>query len=154
MTRSWYNTPPRIAALEAAVTRWLGTPFRENSAICGRGGGVSCHNLAAELYFESGCIPRLPVPRGRARSMLHGSRDGLVAQIDALLGERLAPIDPAAEPPAPGDLVVFRVGRVMLHLGTVVPMRQFAHVLRHEGVGLSSLADTSYTIAAIRRPRP
>ena len=154
MTRTWYSSPARIAALEAAVTRWLGTPFRENSAVIGAGGGVSCHNLVAELYFESGFIPRFVVPRGRARSMLHAARDGLLSQIDAILGAHLAPIDPAAEAPATGDLVVLRVGRVMLHLGTVVPMRQFAHVLRHEGVALSPLADTSYQIAAIRRPKP
>lgn len=153
MTPTWYSSPARIFDLESAATGWLGTPFRENSAAIGPGGGVSCHNLVAELYFESGFMPRFPVPTGRARAMIHGAADGLLTQIDSLLGARLSPID-LSETPLPGDLIVMRAGRIFLHLGIVVTQRHFVHVVRQQGVLLSPLADTTYKIAAIRRPKP
>lgn len=156
MTATWYNSPARVAALESAIAGWITppTPFRENSAVRGPGGGVSCHNLAAELYFESGFIARRVVPHGRARAMIHREPEELLAQIDTFFGAQLAALDPATESPLPGDLIVIRVGRILLHLGVVTTGGQFVHVFRQTGVMLSPLNDSTYKIAAIRRPKP
>jgi cell wall-associated NlpC family hydrolase len=154
MTPTWYNTPARIAALVSSALPWEGTPFRENSAALGPGGGVSCHNLVAELYFESGFLPRFAVPTGRARAMVHGAPDGLLHRLDSILGGKLATLDPATEKPLPGDLLIMRMGKTLLHLGTVLPRNQFVHVMRGHGVMLSPLADSTYKIAALRRPKP
>lgn len=153
MIPTWFNTIERLDALESAAQRWKGTPFRENSAVCGRGGGVSCHFLSAQLYFESGCLERFDVPLGRVRQFLHGAGDAMIEFIDAHLPERFAVAD--REPLLPGDLFVLREGRTAKHIGTCLENGYFVHVLRPMGVLLSRVDDSSYQpIAAIRRPRP
>lgn len=154
MTATWYNSPARIASLDTAAHRWLGTPFRENSAACGKGGGVSCHNLAAALYFETGCMACFDVPRGSVRDFLKpGSRNAIIDYIDAHLLGRFAIAD--GEDPLPGDLIVMRMGRTALHMGVVLPGGAFIHVLVFRGAMISRLDDSTYQpLAAIRRPQP
>ena len=154
MTPTWYNTPLRVSFLGDAARRWLGTPFRENSAVRGPGGGVACHNLAAALYFETGCMACFDVPRGRVRDFLKtGAGDAIVDYLDAHLTGRFSPV--VDEPPIPGDLIVMREGRVAKHVGVVLAGGDFVHVLRFRGVMLSRLDDSTYQpIVAIRRPSP
>ncbi|HZV37012.1 MAG TPA: hypothetical protein VFB72_20720, partial [Verrucomicrobiae bacterium] len=51
----WFNTPERIAALQATAKAWDGTPFMPNA--CLRGHGVSCQKLAAGIYVDAGFFP-------------------------------------------------------------------------------------------------
>jgi hypothetical protein len=60
MTPTYYDTPEKIAALLAAAAAWLGTPFRENSAVPGPRGGVYHHALPHARPF-----PARPRTRGR-----------------------------------------------------------------------------------------
>jgi hypothetical protein len=155
MIATWYNSPGRIAALTAAAARWVGTPFRENSAVCGKGGGVSCHNLAAVLYFETGCMSCFDVPRGRVRDFLHkGAGDAIIGYLDAHLEGRFQAV-PVTEPTLPGDMVVMREGKTAKHVGVVIAGGAFVHVLLFRGVMISRLDDSTYQpLAAIRRPMP
>jgi hypothetical protein len=153
MNKTWFDTFEKLDALDAAARRWLGTPWRENSAVCGRGGGVSCHNLAAEIYFETRCLTRFDVPRGRVREFLSGAGDAMIAYLDTHLPGRFAKAD--GEPPLPGDLIVLREGRMAKHVGVVLERGDFVHVLRPFGCLISRLDDTTYQpIAALRRPLP
>lgn len=155
MIPTWYNTPTRISFLGDAARRWLRTPFRENSAVRGTGGGVACHNLAASLYFETGCMACFDVPRGRVRDFLKtGAGEAIVDYLDAHLTGRFAAVKD--EPPLPGDLIVMREGRTAKHVGVVLAGGYFVHVLRPlGGVLLSRLDDSTYQpLVAIRRPLP
>lgn len=152
MTLTWYSTPQRLAALEAAAASWIGTPFRENSAVRGDGCGVSCHNLLAEVYFETGCIERFEVPRGRARALTNRHAAEFLASFDAATAHRLTPVDPASEAPLPGDALILCDARGLRHLGIALPRHEYLHVSVATGVMRSPLAEASARIIALRRP--
>jgi len=153
MTPTWYSTPTRISFLGDAARRWVGTPFRENSCVKGAGGGVSCHNLAAALYFETGCMACFDVPRGRVRDFLKtGAGNAIVDYLDEHMSGRFVAIKEA--PPVPGDLIVMAEGPRQ-HMGIVLDGGDFVHVLRFRGVMISRLDDSTYQpLVAIRRPKP
>jgi cell wall-associated NlpC family hydrolase len=159
MTPTWFNSEERCAKLFVAARSWRGTPWRENSAFPGPGGGVSCHNLAAEIYFDTGCLDRFGVPRGSVRTLRSSPAKAMLDYLDAQLGERFAKIEPGAEDLQPGDLIVMREGEHVRHVGIVVPSDfgpQFVHVLPRLGVTFSETRDATYSnrVEAIRRPLP
>jgi hypothetical protein len=141
---TWYSTPARRAALITAAEGWVGTPFRANSAVRGPRGGVSCHNLVAELYFESGYMPRFEVPRGHPRALLHQEKNNMLVQLDAVAGDRLRPVEIAS--------LSELVRSVMLHLIVVLDDARFVHVDRGLGVEFGYRATIADRIAAVRRP--
>lgn len=153
-TPTWYHTFDRLTALYTAIGPWLGTPFRENSAVRGPGGGVSCHNLLAEIYFETGCIDRFPVPRGRARALTNRHAAEFLAAFDGATAHRLAPVDPVAEDPRPGDALILCDVRGLRHLGLALPRHEYLHVSVATGVMCSPIAEASARIIALRRPIP
>jgi hypothetical protein len=155
-TPTYFNTPYRIASLEAEAALWLGTPFRNNSAVRGPGGGVSCHRLASELLFATGALERFEVPKSSAAQLASGPVKAILDYIDAHLPHRLAPINPADEAPLPGDLIVMRENRVLKHIGVVLTRGRFVHVFPRLNCIISLLADSTYgdRIDALRRPLP
>jgi cell wall-associated NlpC family hydrolase len=153
MTPTWYYLPERIAALQSSASRWIGTPFRENSAVPGKGGGVSCHNLVASLYFDSGCWERFEVPRGRTRAITNRNASEFLAAFDAATSSRLDIIQ-LDEPVLPGDSLVISDSRGIRHLGVALSAHAMLHVTTVSGVIISPLAETQKTLMAIRRPIP
>lgn len=152
---TYYLNPSRIAALEHEAAAWLGTPFRENSAVRGLGGGVSCHNLVAELYFATGCLERFVVPTGSARSLRHGPAGLMLEYLDAQLAGRFAALTELShEAIMPGDMLAIRDGRSIVHVGVALLGGRFVHVLKGTGVLISMTRDSAYTLTAIRRPQP
>ncbi len=154
MNASWFNSPERIVALQAACESWLGTPFRENSAAKGAGGGVSCHNLVAAVYFETGALARVDVPRGRARAMTNRVATDFLQKFDAVTAGRMTAVDPAQEPILPGDTLIICDDRGLRHLGVATAQHEFVHVAGPLGVIRSPLADAAGKIQAVRRPLP
>ena len=165
MPSSWYNTPARLAALDAAAQSWLGTPFMANSAVPGPGGGVSCHNLFAELHFATGFMPRFVVPHGDPAILQHATPDLLLSRLDAgLLHRGWVPFDlppsglcPLASGFYPvGALAVLRYGRSLHHLVTILADERVIHVTRLGGVLIEPLAaltaNPRVQIAALRLP--
>lgn len=161
---SWYNTPERIASLDAAAQSWLGTPFMANSAVPGPGGGVSCHHLFAELHFATGCLPRFPVPSGDPAALQHADPNRLLSTIDAFLlphGWHPAPVSPSStssdsSPLPAGALAILRYGRTLHHLITILSGARAIHVTRLGGVLIEPLAaltaNPRVSLAALRLP--
>ena len=150
-SQPWFNTPERVSALQQEIVRWLGTPFVPNSAERGPRGGVSCQKLVAEIYFAIGFCHRLPipdVPMAHARA----NRDSLVEKFMALRPEfeRM----PAFAKVLPGDLLGFRIGKTIHHLGVAIEKSQFVHAVEGLGVVTSQLSDPTWfgRLAAIWRP--
>lgn len=134
--------------LQRIAESWLGTPFRANASQ--KGVGVSCQKLVAEIYREAGVIevsvPEVPMDYYRY------ARDGLIEPFMAGL-DRFIRIDGTT--PRTGDLLAFRVGRIVHHLGVALDGNRFVHCIRGPGVIISDLADPTWghRLAIIWRPK-
>ncbi len=155
MIETWFSTEERIAALQTRAEEWVGTPFRPNSCQHGPRGGVSCQKLCAAIYGECGWVA-VEVP---AVAMSHArfSREHSLAEewLDKCphvgrLSSR------SARDVLAGDLLGFRLGRVVHHLGVALGGGAFVHAMEHLGTSISTLEDATYLsrLAVIWRPRP
>jgi len=136
--RRWWNED-RVALLVAEAESWRGTPFAPNSSA--KGLGVSCHNLAGELYRACGYphpieLPDVPIAHARF------STSSFVTAWFATRSD-FVPV-PVVGPLAPGDVLGFQIGRTVHHLGVLLPGNQFIHVLEGLGVVVNSIADPTW----------
>lgn len=142
----------RIAALEAEVRRWLGTPFRADSAAPGAAGGVDCVRLVEELNAGAGPGPRFAFPRKPLDWTAH-SKVSLIEQwLDGQaedprsreLAQHFRRLADGAAVQA-GDIVTFRIHHAAQHMGVALNEREFCHVMWHSAVTVSRLDDTTFT---------
>jgi cell wall-associated NlpC family hydrolase len=150
MTSTWF-TEERIDALEAEATTWVGTPFAANSSA--KGLGVSCHTLAGALYAAAGwgevVIPEVPISHGRF------GEDSLANPFFEAMAERFTQLPHDAEV-LPGDVLGFRIGRIVHHLGVALRNGRFIHALDGIGTTVSTIEDATYRsrLTTIWRPNP
>lgn len=122
MPDPFYSAPDRLAALRSAAARWLGTPFRASSRVCGPGGGVDCVRLAYAVHLEAGAFEPFEVGSLPLDWHRHHDESGILAFFgQEHVRSRLKMYDPE-DTPAEGDLVTVRIGRCDHHLGTVVDL--------------------------------
>lgn len=144
----WFSTDERRSALLAEAQSWVGTPFMGNSASKGR--GVSCQKLAGALYAAVGCaqmdVPDAPM--GRAKY----AEDSLV--LPFMRGRSDFVEVSRGEPLLPGDLVTFRIGRSVHHVGVMVLPGVFVHATEPTGAQFCPLADPTWRgrLAEVFRP--
>lgn len=124
---SWFHSEARLAALEAEAARWIGTPFRANAAVRGR--GVCCHLLAAEIYAALGAIPARAYPPADPNHSI-AQREGLIEPFV----EEMEGIAAVEGPPLPGDLLGYRIGGCLHHLAIALRGPEMIHAVRHYGV--------------------
>ena len=124
--------------LLAAAQRWLGTPFREYAHICGA--GVDCVQPAAALLEEAGLATGLEFPPYSVDFGDYADSSPVLAWFKARPEWTAVP----AEDIAPGDVLLFRVGRVVNHVGVALGGQRFCHCLRGHGVLISRLDDPTY----------
>jgi cell wall-associated NlpC family hydrolase len=99
----------RERVCEVAGT-WLGTPWHHAQQV--RGVGVDCAHLLIGVYAEAGVIdPFVPEPYP-IDCMLHSDHEIFLGWCQRLGRE--------VHQPAPGDAVVWRVGRTFSHGGIVI----------------------------------
>ena len=143
--KPFFDSPDRIEALHRAAVSWVGTPFAGNSASKGR--GVSCQCLAAEVYretgFDVGEVPEAPMSHAKF------STQSLVEPwVEAHPGFERARFF------QPGNLLGFRLGKCLHHVGIQLEGQKFVHVVDGAGVMISTLADATWggRVMAMWRP--
>lgn len=153
--KTWYNTPERIDALEKAAREWVGTPFVANSRIQGPHGGTCCHMLAEQLYIAAGYPLGFDVPAGSMR-WSSVSTVSLIAQFFDERPDIFQRVDLAAIEMMPGDVIGFRIGGCVHHVGVVLRGGKFVHCMRGLGTKIFNLNDPTYArrIDIIWRPKP
>lgn len=133
----FFSNAERIEALQEAANLWLGTPFGGNSSSIGV--GVSCQFLAAALYQEAGFAIDDPpeVPMGYAQfsrvSLLEPWADSH-SQFESVGPDEIII----------GDLLGFRLGRVVHHCGVVCGDGVFVHAIEGVGVAICPLSDATW----------
>lgn len=132
-------------ALKVAALDWWGTPFRENSAVKGRDGGVDCVQFIHEIFVEAGACDRMEIPVRPVEVVRHWHEHHAVSLITEWLGSpelrgRLERIDDPFDLRQTGDLVAFHIGQTEHHLGVVIES-EIWHVARPAGVVVHSIRD-------------
>lgn len=132
--KSDMRTAEQISALVTAAEGWRGTPFVANSRVRGR--GVSCQTLVVSVLLDAGWIttpfeiPSAPMSWGRV------SNDSRVEAWFAGPGleifDTVVPVD-ATEP---GDILGFRVGCCVHHVGLWLPGGQVVHAMPGTGADI------------------
>lgn len=143
----WFNTPARIAALEAAAAAWLGTPYVQSGAI--RGSGASCHKLSSAVLLDAGYpLPATP-ERGmtRLREFTAAMRTWLEAHPEHFAAVPLEAL-------AAGDVLLCQIGigHIGLYLGD--PGARALQVLRNAPTHFVSLNDPQARRCVLAAYRP
>ncbi|HXE17649.1 MAG TPA: hydrolase [Stellaceae bacterium] len=90
---------------------WIGTPYRHLGRAKGPGGGVDCAQLVWAVFHNCGLTPFMPLEPYPRDFMMHRG----VERYMRVVLDRAHP----AESPLPGDVVLYRVGRLYAH-GAIV----------------------------------
>lgn len=114
--------PRRQAIIDEART-WLGTRFHHGQWV--KGAGVDCLGLIYGVYRAVGIVGEIEIPFYRPDFMHH--RDG-----ESYL-EGLLQYGREVERPEPGDIALFKYGRVFGHGAIVVEWPLLIHAFAERG---------------------
>jgi len=122
-------------ALKASAQSWVGTPFAPNGNT--KGMGVSCQRLVVEIYREAG-LGKFSVPDV---SMSHAkfAKTSIIEEWFAGNNsfERVTDLQV-------GDILGFRINKVIHHIGIFLGDGQFIHALFQVGAVVSNLSDPTW----------
>lgn len=108
------------AAIVAEAKSWIGTPYHPHARV--KGAGVDCAQFPIAVFHECGIIPNLN-PDYSQQWMNHRDEERYLAEIRRFARE----IKPEAA--RPGDLIVWRYGRVFSHSAIVVELPLVVHAV-------------------------
>lgn len=151
--KPYFHTPERIDHLRAVAQSWIGTPFHPNGRV--KGSGVSCQMLPPLIYLDVGFMSSLAacsIPEG-PMNWGHAQRESLIEPyIDNQLRDYFASVE--LSDPLPGDLLGFKVGGCIHHIGICIG-KNFVHALPTYGVCECRVDDATWLtrIRRIWRPR-
>jgi cell wall-associated NlpC family hydrolase len=96
----------------------LGTPFHDNQ--CCHGAGVDCAHLVHAAYCEAGVMGDQGIERYSEQHMLHRDQELFLGYVMRAGAREISPAEAL-----PGDLVLYKIGRVYAHGAIVVewPLR-------------------------------
>lgn len=98
------------AAVVAEARRWIGTPYHSEAAALGA--GVDCGMILVRTFVDTGLIEPFDPRPYAADFMMHSAEERYVGLVQRFAAREL---DLAAEPPRPGDVVVWKHGRSFSH---------------------------------------
>lgn len=112
----------RAAIVKEAET-WLNTPYVSNAMVKGKGGGTDCAMLLIGVYANLGLIPKEFDPRPYPPQWhVHRNEEKYMEYVLSFVKE-------IETEPKPGDLVMFKIGRVFAHGGIVTSWPNMIHTL-------------------------
>ena len=131
------NIGTREAAIAEART-WLGTPYHHRARI--KGAGVDCLLLLHEVYVRAGVFEAvgidpqtIVIPEYPADIMLHRSEETYLEGIRQYAAEVAVP--------EPGNIALWKFGRIYSHAAIIVDWPTVIHAYRPEKI--VSLGDVS-----------
>jgi len=114
---------PRRRAIVAEAQAWLGTRFHHMQ--CLKGAGVDCLGLIYGVYRAVGLVGEVKIPFYRPDFMHHRSGEDYL--------EGLLQYGRVVERAEPGDVALFRYGRVFGHGAIVVEWPRLIHAFAERG---------------------
>lgn len=101
---------PRRASIVAEAKSFIGTQYHHMGKV--KGAGVDCFTLLVAVYENCGLVPPQKIPFYRPDFMLHQSEE---TYLNGLLEH-----GHEVKSPLPGDIAIFKWGRIYAHAGIVV----------------------------------
>lgn len=133
-------------AVVAAARRWIGTPYRHMGRVKGPSGGVDCAQLVWCVFHECGLTPDLPLAPYPPDFMLHQGAERYMT----IVLDRAREIAEAQA--RPGDVVLYRVGRLFAH-GAIVDEPGWPAIIHAWAAARVVIADSGTQHRLARRPR-
>lgn len=100
---------------------WIGTPYVSNAMVKGRRGGVDCAMILVDVYCEAGIIPKEFDPRPYPPQWhMHRGEENYLNFVQSFSHEIF-------HNPGPGDIVLFKIGRLFAHGAIVTLWPQVVH---------------------------
>lgn len=131
----------RAAVIDAARS-WVGTPYHHMARV--KGAGCDCGQLIIASFVEAGAVPDFDTGYYTTDWHLHRSEERYLGFVekhlqraDEVYGERsLAErwLEDPSYAVAPGDVIVWRVGRTYSHGGLVTDWPNFVHAYLPSGI--------------------
>jgi cell wall-associated NlpC family hydrolase len=107
----------------AEAQAWINTPYLSNAMV--KGAGIDCAMLLVAVYREVGLIPPDLDPRPYAPMWHLHQKSEEYKNIVERFAKEIAP--PPAREPRPGDVVLFRIGRLFAHGGIITCWPKIIH---------------------------
>jgi cell wall-associated NlpC family hydrolase len=119
--RSWRQK------LVAEAEEWIGTPYISNGLVKGKHGGTDCALLLLGVYQNVGLVSKAFDPRPYpAQWHLHQNAE---KYLDHMLAFAVEVPGPPERVPLPGDIVMFKLGRVYSHGGIITTWPRIIHAM-------------------------
>ena len=137
----FFNSDFRIAQLLREAESWLGTPFWAHSCAKGPNGGVDCVHLVQDILVSCGAmerqtLPAFPMDWGDHRSESAGLG---VFTNDPYFVSHFEALRFPEKPVRPGDILCFKHGACVHHIGLMLPGAHFVNALKPDGVAIMPL---------------
>jgi cell wall-associated NlpC family hydrolase len=107
----------RAAVVREAMT-WEGTPWHHAARV--RGAGVDCGQLLAAVYEAAGVIPHLDTEAYPNDFMCHSNEEQFLGYVERHAHQIQGPAQP-------GDIALYRIGRVISHAAIVLDWPRVIH---------------------------
>jgi cell wall-associated NlpC family hydrolase len=104
---------------------WIGTPFHHEARV--KGAGVDCGMLLLEIGERVGLVPHIEVKHYPHDFMLHRNEEWYVSLISLYSNEL------NGGPYLPGDIILFKHGRVFSHGGIITEWPTIIHASSQDG---------------------
>ena len=129
-------------AVIAAALAWRGTPFHHEAMV--KGAGVDCGMFLIAVYREAGLIPHFTVEHYSHQWQLHRTREWYLEYLRQFGRE----VEEREQ--GPGDVVIWKLGRVFSHAAIILDWPQVIHAVNGMGVIIESVDSA---LRLIGRPR-
>lgn len=145
--KAYFETPERQELLKRVAGLWRGTPFIPHASV--RGAGVDCVHLAAEIYRECGHLDHFKPGNYTMDGGFHNPISQVLTWLE--LSPRFAE---GTLPAHTGDLLCFRIGKSVHHVGIALSERHFLHVMRGSTVTIARIDDPTWSkrLTAVFQP--
>lgn len=160
MRKPFFYSIWEMAELIARASEWRGTPFLANARVMGL--GVDCVQLVAAIYQATGFVDDFQPGAYAMDEGAHAERSRVVEYVEALKDadgvnkfELAWSRENGRQPEvAAGDLLCFRVGKQIHHVGLALSPVKFLHVYRGYKVKESPFNDPTWRKRLERIYRP
>ncbi len=139
----------RCASLQREAMSWAETPFKPHGKV--KRAGVDCIHFCAEVYKAVGLFPAYNFPAYGIDGGHHAKSSLVLNWLDK--SEYFEKLD-GVESYQTGDLLCFKIGGAVWHVGIFMYGKEFAHCMAHYGVMYSNIDDPTYKkrLVSIYRP--